>query len=245
MIALVLFACGGPSPADQRAFTDALRLPGAAMVPACQQIGDDDLGGECLSQAGAALALTDLDAAGRACDAIAHPTWQMECWFLVTDAATLTGDAARQRCDRAGKFRERCRQHAAHRELAATARPTVVGQEAALRGLATTVVSAYNPELRGRDLERVVDAAMAQELAARWDPAPFRVTDCGVAGPHVCEMAYDSHVFEATKRSLDEKICQTGLSSVSVSTAGGLGWEGDGQIPTRMWRQACKRRREK
>ena len=85
-------------------------------------------------------------------------------------------------------------------------------------------------------------AAMAQVLAARWDPAPFRETDCGEVTPHVCEMAYGAHVHRAKERGLVEQICAAGADLPAVAAAGALAWEGEDRVPRRAWREACKGR---
>ena len=79
----------------------------------CAAIHETALAGECMAFAVRAQPAS----ASVTCPLIKDLFWRDECWFLATDAAQNTGEAARQGCQQAGRFAGPCISNALSREL--------------------------------------------------------------------------------------------------------------------------------
>ena len=239
---LLLTACTGAQTSDAQRLVDALRLPSDQMPAACVEIGDADTRAECLAQAAAALAPGDLPAAVEACRAAPEGMWRDECWFLLSDKASLMGEPARTWCAEAGRYKERCRQHAMLREMHSVERPTAVGEEATLRAQTAALVDLYHSDETEEKREIMTNAALAQQLSRRWAEAPFREEDCGTESRRVCAMAFEAHVWSALERHGMDELCQDGLppSLDALQALGELGWEGESDIPGQVWTRTCR-----
>jgi len=246
MVALALvvagLGCEGP-PTDRERYQASLGRSHTEAREICSEIRASGLRGECLSHAAAQVAVKDLSAAIETCATIDDPVWADECVFLSADGAELVGRTAMDTCAKAGRFRERCTQHAAHRDLAHRAVELAVGEEARLERMAADVVAAYHPHLRPRDQRPLVHAAVAQMVAKRWGPEPFSVASCGQIEADVCAMAYGTHVFKAAEQGLLDTICAGPLEPEAVAAAGAVSWVADDPLAPELWAGACARER--
>ncbi len=246
MVALVMVVAGlgcGQPPTDRERYQASLGRSHAEARDICADIGAAGLRGECLSHAAAQVAAKDLSAAIDTCATIDDPVWADECVFLCSDGAALIGRPAMDTCAKAGRFRERCTQHAGHRDLAERVVDLAVGDEARLERVAADVVAAYHPHLRPRDQRPLVHAAVAQIVAKRWGPELFSVASCGEIEADVCAMAYGTHVFKAAERGLLETICAGPLEPETVAAAGAVSWVPDDPLAPEIWAGACTQER--
>ena len=246
---MLLVLVGGlgcePAPTDRERYVSTLGLDHDAAAPICARIDDPGLRGECLSHAATEVAPRALDTALATCAGIDDPVWSDECAFLVADVAALVGEPARSTCEAAGRFRDRCVQHAAHRELLDRVGTLPVGEEARLETVAAEVAAAYNPGLDPFQLEPVVDAAIARVVSSRWDAAPFDVADCGVLAEPLCVMAYGIHLMEASASGVLQEVCAGPLEADRVAAAGAVAWVAGDPLAPKVWARTCADLRRK
>ena len=236
----VLVACSS-GPDDRASYLAALTQVPAEALESCAAIQDASLAAECLTGVAARQAVKNVAAGRETCARVADAMWRDECYFLVTDAAEQVGRPALETCALAGRFAERCTQHAAHRDLESRTRHLAVGQEDLLWAETRDVVASYHPDKPAQTLDMMVMAAMAQELAPRWADKPFDVADCGLASDLVCAMAYDAILFEAREEGLLTVACAGEHTPEAIVAAGVTAWVGDEALPLRVFEEACDR----
>lgn len=235
---LVLVACA-EEPGDHELYREALVQHGGEALLTCDRIADERLRGECRAGAASRMARKDLVASREACGAITDPVWRDECFFLAADEAELIGRPALETCAEAGRFRDRCTQHAAHRDLAGRGLDLSLGRELTLRARIRDVVASYHPDFGDADVDRMVDAAMAQQLSVRFEEQPFEVARCGEAGERVCQMAYGAVLYAAKEAGSLAVACAGDSSPEAVAAAGVTPWVAGDPMGPVVYALAC------
>lgn len=238
---LLLAAACADEPEDRELYRQALGELSAEALLTCDRIVDEGLRGECRAGAAARMARKDITASREACAAIGDAVWREECFFLAADEAELIGRPALETCAEAGRFADRCTQHAAHRDLAGRSLDTSLGREQLMRARVRDVVASYHPDRSEEDLARMVDAAMAQQLSVRFEEAPFALSACGAAGERVCQMAYGAVLYTAKEEGRLEAACAGEATPEAVAAAGVTPWVAEDPLGPAVFALACGR----
>lgn len=189
-----LAACAGPPAADP-ARADRAAYAAAAARPGdpnpCADIQARALREECVAlAAGVMSAEGRVDAALTLCGTLTAGPWRDECGFLVVDQGDLEPEVAREACDRAGRYADRCRGHMLRKLAAGVVAQHPLGQEPAALAALETLVAAWQPgppTARARHL-------LAEHLAGRSPGEAFGWAVCGAADATLCRTAYQHRV---------------------------------------------------
>lgn len=244
LLAIALAGCGTEASSDADHYRAALVADPTQAAALCRQIEDPSLAGECGTFAARRMTMAGaLEPALAACEAIEDGLWSDECVFVAVDTAGLEGAAARDACDRAGRYREFCLGHAVNRTVAnldPASLPLAVGDEDALGEVISAQIERDGPTLPRPHRETVWFTGMARWLAQRWTEAPFDDRACGVASEDLCRRAY-TETMQARMEQVDrDRICAGDLTSEAVQAAGGTPWvEGSETIVVPAWAALC------
>jgi hypothetical protein len=214
----------------------------------CEPIGDPWLAGECRAMAAAALLEGgDLDAGLDACGALLPgDPWRDECFFLLSDRMSASGEQARQLCAQSGQFEDRCLGHAFGREGRAMLQNVAPGEERdvyrALREKSTEYFS--DQQTASKKLWHL----MIEFVASRDIQQPFSAATCGSLPRGICQTGFQTRIrfmirdAGGNKQTL-HSLCNGQPVAVEAAVAlGGPRWEADtDELVQRGWRQFCQR----
>ncbi|MFT5684805.1 MAG: hypothetical protein ACI8RZ_005750 [Myxococcota bacterium] len=239
-----LLACNTP--------TDAERYLAATADPSnptrCDPIADAWLAGECRTMAAAAVVEGgDVDGGITICGQLTvGDPWRDECYFLVSDRSSASGDQAREICALSGQFEDRCLGHAFGRDGRALLEGVVPGEELVAYRALREKSGEYFAEQQTSS--KKLWHMMTEFVASRDFDVPFSAATCGTLPKSICRTGFqtrirfsirDSGGFEGDLHGL----CGKGRVEVEAAVAlGGPRWEADvDEVVQGAWRQFCGR----
>lgn len=247
---LLAVACAAEGPGDPEAYAEALASGDPA---ACAAVADPALAADCRAWLARERAVAgDVEGAAALCRALPEASaMRGECFFLVADGVSASGEQARSLCAQAAPYDQRCLEHAVRREVAAAVGTLERGEEAAVEARAEAVAAAWVGRGRGRRFARHI---LSKRIAERADQ-PFSAATCGTVSAVVCSRAFElrvdawiqarAAVEDAHAKVTLEPVCPPPVTREAVAAAGGPLWAEDADgVVADAWRRACAKARD-
>ena len=204
----------------------------------CLEIVDSNVQGDCLT---ALIEANPSNADNEAfCAQLESEKWKGECFFQLSDAGALVGEAAKRTCQKAGAFSEDCLRHAAARDVEQNIHLAELKQAQNLLPRIYSIVKNYLVDSIAQPMARDM---LVRMVAAHQPDKPFSAEYCRGLTADTCVQIY---IVRSLGSAEQDDTAWRGAcgSEMTPSKAVSLGWSSyrpDQQsIVDKAWRQACQ-----